>query len=199
MIKIKMNEQEYFLPSNWDEVTFEQLLKLKKVNFETVKGNILSTSLAISALTGIDNKAIMKLPANDFAKLAEKTKWLHDFKVNAVFRNEFEFDGVKYKLTQDFKTLTAGEVASIEQYALENVEANLDKILAILIREVDEAGNLVEFDSNTVESRAEIFKKKMTIGEVNAISNFFLDGKEVSMQITVDSSEQSSGIQMEEI
>lgn len=196
MYKIKLKEKEYLLPQNWDEVTFDQMLELKKLNLDAVHGNILATSLAISALMGCDKKLIMNLASSDFVKLAEATKWINSFDITPKFEKEFEFNGVKYMLIPDFTSLTIGEMASIEQYSIENVEANTDKILAILIREVGIDGNIVEFNADTVDSRASILRKNLKIGTVHAISAFFLDGREVFTQTIADSSEENQGIQM---
>jgi hypothetical protein len=184
MYKIKLKNEEYLLPASWSEVTFAQLLALKKVKFQEGDGSVLSLALTIGAIMGCDHKELMKLPSADFVKLANLTKWVHTFDIKPEFKNEFEFDGVKYKLTPDFANLTAGEMASIEQYLIMGEEENTDKILSVLIREVDADGKLTEFDSNTVDSRADVLKKNLTIPLVNGISNFFLSGKLTSTETT---------------
>ena len=199
MYKVKLNEKEYFLPANWSEVTFKQLLDLKKIKFDSNEGNIMATTHHLSVLMGMDKKEIGKLSSADFKKLAETTKWIHSFDIQPEVKHEFEFDGVKYKLITKFDSMTVGEIASIEQLSIDGVEDNLDKIMAILIREVDADGNILVFDANTIDSRAEILKNKMTIPVVHGISNFFLSGNVTSTPITMDSSEQSNGIQIEEM
>lgn len=188
MYKIILKEKEYFMPQNWSEVTFAKLLKLKELKFNQTDGNILSTSLTIGALMEIDHKEIMKLHSNDFISLANATKWVHTFDVEPKFQREFEFDGVKYMLVPDFNDITMGEAASIEQFSIEGVEKNTDKILAILIREVGIDGNIVEFDASTLAKRTEILKNNLTIPLVHGISTFFLDGRKTSSPITADSS-----------
>ena len=193
MYKVKLEDKEYFLPANWNEVTFDKLLKLKLVNFESSAGNILTTSMALGVLMECDYKIIMKLDADDFIKLANAVKWVYKFDVQPEFKNEFEIDGVKYKLVPNFNKLTMGEMASIEQMIMEDAEKNLDKILAILIREVDENGNITEFKAETLDARADVFRHKLTLPQVHGISSFFLDGRNKHTPDIADYSNQNPG------
>jgi hypothetical protein len=195
MYKVKLHSGEYTMPSCWDEVTFEQLLKLKEMNYESSMGNIFATSLMFASLIGCDYREISKLPKDSFIEMANACKWIMKFEVERKFNKEFEIDGVKYSIVPDFNNLNIGEMASVEQLSIEGVEKNLDKILAIVVREVGEDGEVVEFDASTLDARALVFRKKLTLPEVYGLSDFFLAGRETYLKNTQGSSTVESIIQ----
>jgi hypothetical protein len=176
MNKVILPSGEYLLPESWQEVTFDQLIKLREIKFSDSQGNILATALAISCLMGCKSSEILSLDSEAFIILSESIKWVHTFNVQHEFKKEFEFDGVKYKLVENFNNLSIGEAASIEQYVMEDSEKNIDKILAVLIREENQDGSVSQFDASTLDSRALVLRQKLTIPQVHALSAFFLDG-----------------------
>lgn len=189
MYKVILNEGEYKLPSGWEEVTFDQLIKLKKLNFETSNGNILATSMMAAALMNCDYKQIMKLNSEEFMGIAEATKWVYQFNIKEEFKNEFEFGGVKYRIIEDFNNLSIGEMASIEQYIMEDAEKNSDKILAIFIREVGEDDKVTEFNPDTLLARADVLRMNLTIPQIHGINSFFLGGGKGYIANMLDSSQ----------
>lgn len=193
MYRVILHEGEYKLPSGWEEVTFDQLLKLKKMNFETSKGNILSTSMMAATLMNCDYKQLMKLNSDEFMGIAEATKWVYEFNIKEEFKNEFEFNGVKYAMVPDFNNLSIGEMASIEQLIMDDAEKHADKILSILIREVVD-GKVVEFDPDTMEARADVLRMNLTIPQIHGINSFFLGGGKGYIASTLDSSQKKSSI-----
>lgn len=128
----------------------------------------------ISESTGLSESDIRKADWFDImsvgAALAEYLTEQSD-----KFENEFVFKGKKYRFI-DLPNLTFGEFIDIDtmlsKTELER-KASLHLLMALLYREVDEKGKLVEYDSSKVSERAEMFKG-LPIRFVHGALGFFL-------------------------
>jgi hypothetical protein len=91
------------------------------------------------------------------------------------FYNEFEFDEIKYRFI-DLTNLTFGEFIDVDSFLSKTAEERkkeMNLLMAMLYREVDENNKLTEYDSNKIQVRAERFKK-LPVKYVNGASSFFL-------------------------
>jgi hypothetical protein len=187
MLKIKLKPDEganaYFLPEGWDEISLEMLIKLKSIDFKNVpESNIYQMATIISTLMGCNIQEILDLDVDSYKILVDKTIWVKDYNVQPTVRARFELEGVKYVLLENFDKITIGEQASIEMFMMEDADKNIDKIIAVIVREEDENGNITPFNTNTLNKRAEVFRKNMKISDVEGISNFFLTGVEAHIK-----------------
>jgi hypothetical protein len=200
MLKITIPQGSYALPENWDEISLDLLIKLKAVDFsDSMDSNILYMATLISAMMGCNKKDILALDADSFKILVEKTLWVKEFNIKPTISFDFEFEGIKYGLMKDFDKISVGEQASIEMFMMKGADENVDKILAILIREVDENGNITPFDADTIDKRANVFRTHMKVSDVQGITAFFLDGGIESARTTVDSSVKVPMMQVEKM
>jgi len=200
MIKVTLPTGSYKLPEDWSEVSFELLQKLRAIDLESLaSSNILYMASIISTILGCKRKEILDLDSDSFVLLSEKVKWVKEFNINPTFKNEFEFEGKQYILTKNLDKLSIGEQASIEQYLMQGGEENADKIIAVVVREKDENGNIVPFDADTLEVRAEIFRKNMLVTDVQGLTNFIIAGEQTSTETTLGSSVQAPMITLEKM
>lgn len=195
MIKVTTATGSYKLPTKWEEISFDSLQKIRSINLDQMgDSNILYMAELISTLMGCPRKEILSLSPEDFTKLSDRTKWVNSFDVTPTINFDFEFEGKQYGLVKDLAKLTIGEMASIEMFMMQGAEENADKIIAVIVREKDEQGNLTEFDADTLEARAKVLRMNMNIADVTGITNFFLAGEQTSTKTSADSS-----IQIEEM
>lgn len=173
MYKINVNNQSYDCPSNWGEVTLNQYMHIVAIPDEI--GNISRIIKILNILTGIEEEIIEQLDISTINQI--NFDWLKE-KIKAdKIQHEVEIDGVKYGVA-DFKKMTLGEYADAEEFCRNDYISNLHKLIAVLVRPLNEKGEVEKYDGDEVEQRAKLFKNKMNIENMVAISNFFLGLKE---------------------
>lgn len=90
------------------------------------------------------------------------------------FYPTFEFKGVKYKFV-DLENLTFGEFIDIDTFLAQPLvkrQGELNFLMALFYREVDDDGNLVKYDGTKVKARAELFKH-LPVKYLRGSLNFF--------------------------
>ena len=91
------------------------------------------------------------------------------------FKNEFEFNGTKYRFL-DLTNLTFGEFIDIDGFLVKPTvekKKEMNLLMAMLYREVDDNGKTLPYDSSKVQLRGEEFKK-LPVKYVHGASSFFL-------------------------
>jgi len=91
------------------------------------------------------------------------------------FINQFEFDGKKYKFI-DLPNLKFGEFVDIDSFLNKTPsekQKEMNLLMAMLYREVDENGELKRYDSKLILDTSERFKK-LPIKYVHGATSFFL-------------------------
>jgi hypothetical protein len=200
MIKVTLPTGSYKLPEDWDEVSFELLLKLRAIDLESLADSkILFMASIISTILGCDKKEILSLDSDSFVILSEKVEWFNKFDIKPTFKKEFTFNDKNYTLVDNFDKLSIGEQASIEQYLMQGGEENADKIIAVILREKGEDGKIVPFDADTIDARAEVFRKNMLVTDVQGLTNFITAGEKTSTETTPVSSAQTPMITLEKM
>jgi hypothetical protein len=172
MYKIKLEEKEYEMPSGWDEVTLKNLMIINSIITKEYNSELKMIVDLISVLSGIEKEILLEL---DFTELNKfDFNWLNK-SFNKKIVNEFTINDKKYKMIKDFKKLKFGEYVDLDYY-MKDLTNNLHYIVGILVREVDENGNILKYDNNTLEERANIFYENIKIEEVLGIVDFFQNG-----------------------
>ncbi len=90
------------------------------------------------------------------------------------FQNTFEFEGQKYRFI-DLENLSFGEFIDIDTFLQKSEierKQNLNMLMALLYREVDNNNMLAEYDATKLEARAKLFKS-LDIKYVNGALVFF--------------------------
>jgi hypothetical protein len=128
----------------------------------------------ISQMTGLSKEEISK---SDWDSVITTSQNLSNYLLSESkkFYNEFEFDEIKYRFI-DLTNLTFGEFIDVDSFLSKTAEERkkeMNLLMAMLYREVDENNKLTEYDSNKIQVRAERFKK-LPVKYVNGASSFFL-------------------------
>lgn len=128
----------------------------------------------ISQSTGLTEEEIENSDWTEVVKVSNLLSQ-HFLKDGKDFVNEFEFNNKRYRFL-DLPNLTFGEFIDIDTYlAKEPHEKKKDMhlLMAMLYREIDENGNYLQYDSKSLQKKAEEFKK-LPVKYVNGATSFFL-------------------------
>ena len=134
----------------------------------------------ISEMTGLSKEEISKTDWHSVITASQNLS-NHLLGESKKFHRDFEFDDVKYRFI-DLANLTFGEFVDIDTFLGRNEhdrKREMNLLMAMLYREVDENDKLTEYDSNKIQLRAEKFKK-LPVKYVNGASTFFLRLEKIS-------------------
>ncbi len=157
MITITLGKKEYDVPT---EMSVEQYQKIQTQRLFLDNSD---PSKLLAAYLDIDVKEIKN--ANK-----EQVKFLEAFVFERLTKNvskdvifTFDYEGVTYGFENDWKKLAWGAWQDLEFLSSENVTDNIHKILAVLYRPVTKMNGTKykteAYDANTIDDRAELFKK----------------------------------------
>jgi hypothetical protein len=177
MKKTIINEIEYDLINSYEEVNLETYYKIVETLSNT-NSNIEKVVKLISIISGINEKEIMKMKSKDISEV--DLAWLNDKSIGKEIYSTFELNGVKYGVVKDLRNMTFGENIDIETYIGEdNKFGNYHFITAVLYRpiisEVDGDYDIGEYNSDTLNKRAELFLNELSVIYINPIVDFFLN------------------------
>lgn len=138
------------------------------------------STILLSQITGLSQEEIENADYQEILDAAQTISkyFLQD---SSEFKNEFEFNGKKYRFL-DLPNLKFGEFIDIDGFLTKPViekKKEMNLLMAMLYREVDENGNYLPYDSSKVQLRAEEFKK-LPVKYVNGASSFFLRLEKIS-------------------
>lgn len=164
MITLIINNENYYMPENWDEVSMRKGIELTKVSDENP---LFRTAKIIQVLTGIKYDLIMDMPIAEFNKI--DLSWVDNQEIKK--KNAFIIDNVTYVINTDLNSMSVGEFADT-QFFMTSIDT-YDKLIAVLLRPKDE-----KYDSKKVEERSKLFNENLSAGDLFSITNFFLDGEQ---------------------
>jgi hypothetical protein len=132
------------------------------------------STILLSQITGLSQEEIENA---DYQEILDAAQTISKYFLteSTDFKNEFEFNGKKYKFL-DLPNLKFGEFIDIDGFLTKPVvekKKEMNLLMALLYREVDEKGEYLPYDSSKVQLRAEEFKK-LPVKYVNGASSFFL-------------------------
>lgn len=191
MIEINIETDDdlksYQFPTDWSEVTVEQLKKLYDIDKEVHTGMFYSFEV-LHVLTQIDRDTIEQIDYDNFTELIKNLKFIYepieDKKSESVI-----VDGEEYFLHTEFNKYTAGEIISIEtilQSSSHDIVKVMPELLCIFLRKKKDNGKLEKYKTSFM-NRIDKFKT-IKIDEINHIFSFFLTGRNLSPNNTVVSS-----------
>lgn len=185
MIKIQIDENEYLMPENWDEISLEKLMKLNLAQKTQWSNDIEMSANIINILSDIPTDMVLDIPLEEFTQLAVLISWINAIPTKTV--NHIMIDDIKY-IPVDLTKLTAGEFISLEVFNKESADDNLHFIAAILIR--PEVNGRIEKlkDMIDIQQRAVLFKEKLMVGDLWPIVNAFFAGATTSSLINMQDS-----------
>lgn len=112
----------------------------------------------ISIATGLSENEIREA---DWKSIQTASQFLTTFflEYEEKFYSEFEFNGKKYKFI-DLNSLSFGEFIDIDDFLSKDESfrrGNMNMLMALLYREVDEKGVITKYNSSKVKERAQLF------------------------------------------
>jgi len=168
-IKKEGKKKTYNIVNSWDEVTIE---KWQQIVLGKKKSKTAEAKETIKALSDLPMKLIDAMALSDVATIFEK---LSKLQMKGKLKKVFEIDGIEYGFLPDLDEITLGEWADIEHNMKEGIEKNMHKVMAVLFRPItskeDKMYSIEAYKDG--RERAEKFRKKMTIVQINQALVFF--------------------------
>jgi len=168
MITLQVGKKEIELP---DKLTIRQWQELKKI--DNLDKNPIEF---ISAISGLSIKDVKYSNRKDMDFVFRYLVQNYLSNQNYKLQTTITIGDVEYGLMSEMTTLNFGGWVDLEFLTTDGVEKNMDKILAIMYRPiVDRTPKgfvLEEYDHDTMEIRAEIFKDA-PVEYFWGVANFF--------------------------
>jgi hypothetical protein len=157
------------LPDSWREVSIGSYQEIVALEGATVID-------IISILSDNDPEVIRMMDITSLNKIIDHLAWSNTIP-DGVYRPIIQIDGQEYGAIPRLSDLTVGEWLDLEGY-LTDTNVNMHKIFAILYRPLIVAYNdkdrlIEEYNTESLNRRAELFKEKALIGDVYGYLLFF--------------------------
>lgn len=190
MTKIEIDEVVYNIPSDWNEVSLNGLMKLNQLQKQKLKSGIEETTGLLVALTDIPEDLILSLPIQDFKQLSVLLEWASKMPSEDNLQSIISIDEVEYSPI-DIQTMSAGEFISLEVFQNGiDPEENFHYVASILIRPVVDGKIEKLKDMADIQKRADLFKEKLMVGIYwPVVQSFFGGAVSSSLTNTLDSSD----------
>lgn len=157
MITVKLGKKEFEIPNELSVEQYQRLQVQRLFLDNPDPAKLLATYLDIpvSEVKNANKEQVKFIEGFIFERLTKNiTK-------DMIFT--FDYDGVTYGFENDWKKLAWGAWQDLEFLSSQDVTENIHKILAVLYRPVKAMKGtkyiIEEYDANTIEERAEKFKK----------------------------------------
>lgn len=174
MIELKIEDKIYKMASDWSEVTIDKYIKIQEIEDKTQ--NMKFFVSIVSILSDCPLELLYTINIDDFTMI--DLSWIGK-DVDKEIKKIVEINGVRYGVVKDMKKLTLGEYTDLDYY-IQKPNENIHLILAVLMRPViQEDGDLYiieKYNIETLEARAELFKRNMNVVQLTSVSDFFLNG-----------------------
>lgn len=189
MIQITIDDKEFKIVNNYNEMTLGQYIDILKVSELKVKleGNTADIKI-ISILSDKPDeieKLLWSFNIDDFEQLTSLFEWVADTKIVEHFKTlkpteKLMIADKEYTILSDYKKMTLGEIVSFETI-LAQQQSDLhrfDIAFGVLLRPLVD-GKMVEFSQETFD---EVIKEKYKVKMVDIYStiSFFLSGEKMS-------------------
>lgn len=157
MIKVKLGKKEYDIPTELNVEQYQrfQIQRLFLDNPDPSKLLAAYLDIPVSEVKNANKEQVKFIEGFIFERLTKNiTK-------DMIFT--FDYDGKTYGFENDWKKLAWGAWQDLEFLSSQDVTENIHKILAVLYRPVIELKGtkykIEPYDADSIEERAEVFKK----------------------------------------
>jgi hypothetical protein len=176
MIRFKIDEKEYNLPSYITIENYSKIFKIKDLFSEDYFAarliNIL-TDVTVEDLLECDYQEISYISSYILSLIPMETP---------KFEDRFELDGVQYGFFPNWKDLTFAEFIDMDTLSTKKSDEILDYLhilAAIMYRPIVEEKSkhdfkIEKYDVNKMKERAELFKKKLDVKYILGAQFFFI-------------------------
>lgn len=172
MKEIKIKNETYSLPTSWDEITVNQLVKIEQLNQEEVSLNKM-TKIA-SILVDVEEDTLLNIEIADYMTLLQDiSELMNSTTPNSKFQPKITLDGVTYTAVE-VQEWNTREFTDFD--TLSSDKTNLPLLLALIYR-VEGEELTSENYTNIIKDRAKKFENlpaSVAIGAISFFSNSLL-------------------------
>jgi hypothetical protein len=175
MTEIKLDTVKYSVPTNWDELTFKQVMAIEKIKRENLS-DFENNQKLVSILTGIDYDLLNSYDTSLTVKVLASIDFLSEEAPQVDVTNHFDFKGETYFCTTFEKSIGMEWVLfnQIERMYEDEPESALPLKVALMYRKQGETVEDVDRDNGRLlQERATLFEE-LSATTVLSISSFFL-------------------------
>ena len=165
MIQIEYKDKGFYnLPTSWSEVTIEQFQAIDRLEIEA---EVEKSVAFISILTGIALDDLLDLPITEFNKIESHISFVNVDKKEKI-KLTFEIEGVKYGYRKSLEDMKTSEYIDFDTIITsDTVIDNIHVLMAILYRPIITSNgsnySIEQYSSETLNNRATLFKKHLTV------------------------------------
>jgi hypothetical protein len=150
------------IPDSWNEVTIGQFMEISTLDRDSKDYSL----NILSILLDKDPEEIRKFDGSSLAKIIHHIEWAFKTPDESSYNQIIEVEGKEYFMIENLNHFTGGQWWDMEEY-LEDYNNNLHCLFAIIY------GSGKEYNAGETKKIAEIFKDKVTIGQVYGSLVFF--------------------------
>lgn len=167
MKQIKIKNESYSLPTSWDEITVNQLVKIEQLNQEEVSLNKM-TKIA-SILVDVEEDTLLNIEIADYMVLLQDiSELMGSTSPSSKFQPKITLDGVTYE-AKEVSEWNTREFTDFD--TLSTDKTNLPLLLALIYR-VEGEELTSENYTTTIKERAKKFENLPASVAIGAISFF---------------------------
>ena len=175
-MELVINEDRYYIPKNWNELSLRRYIDFMTTYKEEVSETEKEVHL-ISTLTGAPQAAITDMKKTDLNKSIDRLKELMLTECSEDLVLSFDIDGVEYGFHPNLSEMKLKEFVDLDN-KLQDAWANMHLIMAILYRPITKRKGdkytIEDYDYVSVDKRSKIFIDELSVSIVNAAASFFL-------------------------
>jgi hypothetical protein len=174
---------EILVPTSWDDVTVDTYSRLKTIDPSNYDTLLQHTQAVIKCLCNIED--IGFITNKSLGDIANEITFVNEPITEEVV-DDIRAGGKLFRWKGNLNQITLGEMLSIEQIIdIEQLsyQSSVDVVAAVLLREVDKDGKLMDFDSDKFKEYRELFSQ-LPITHFNGMMSFFLRGGQISTGLT---------------
>jgi len=177
MIRVKLADKKYIIPSELNELSIDFYQKINKVDSTSEIDKIVDY---LEILSGIDKKLVKSINIDDIRKITKNL----DFNSNkGDLVDAVKIENSIYVFDKDLSNMRFDMFIDLEEMTkdMDIVVENLHLIMAILYRPAKKKRwykrklEITDYDSDTVKERAEFFKQNLMMDKVTGSLFFFIN------------------------
>jgi hypothetical protein len=177
MVKFKLDNKEYKVP---DFISIENYAKIYKVK-DLFSDDYFAAKL-LNIVTDAPLEDLIQADYQEVSYLANYVMSLVPINKDIPFKDRFELNGVHYGFFPSWKELTFAEYVDMDTISTKKTEELLDLLhllTAIMYRPIIEEKSehdfkIEKYSMDTVQARAELFKKELDVKIILGAQFFFI-------------------------
>lgn len=181
MIKLKLNDKQIDIPSEWEELKLYEWQAISKIDVSNEEESLRNYFLILSIIQIFLNRDkidfdLMELTIPDIIQVGKNIKYLNDMPIS-ILKNIIKIDKKEYGLEENIFKMSAG--AYFDADRLSKGDDILDKLhilMATFYRPIKKKRKskfeIEKYDTSTLQKRADLFKYNVNALEAASFINF---------------------------